>query len=569
MDARRVRRIVWIGLAAVLMLGAAGMTWRWQRHRAVSGVDATTTYYCPMHTDYHSDKPGNCPICSMKLVPLTASPVAGSPAPSATGAGMAGMPGMPDMPAMAPSGGTPPSGAATAEADGPPTIQIPPERQQQIGVKFAAATLMPAHVEIRATGKVAPDETRIAHIHTKVSGWIDEVFVNYVGQPVRKGQPLFTLYSPDLVASQEEYLLALRGRRELKDSPFAQVAQGSSEILAAARRRLELWDMTPAQIKALETSGKVSRTVTVFSAVSGVVTERAAYHHGRTVTPDLDLYTIVDLSRVWVLGQVYEYEMEDVKVGQVAEIELPYEGAARTLTGRVTFIAPFLDPKARTVEVRMEFANPALALKPESFVNIRLRRDLGPRLVVPRDAVMDAGRGQYVFVDKGEGYLEPRPVKAGAEVDRGRVITEGLREGERVATAANFILDSESRLKGAFEAMGRPQPGAAMAATAGPKLRIEVATSPSPAKVGKNTVRVKVMDPSGQALTDAAVEVRVFMPQMGSMAPMEARATLQPESAGQYAGEIEIPMAWTWETTVTVRKGGQVLGTSRTSITAR
>jgi len=479
---------------------------------------------------------------------------------------------MADMPGMAPSGSAPPAGGTppeTAAAEGPPTIQIPPERQQQIGVKFAAVVLQPARVEIRAVGRVAPDETRIAHIHTKVTGWIEDVFVNFVGQPVRKGQPLFTIYSPDLVASQEEYLLALRGRRELKDSPFSQISEGSSELLQAARRRLELWDMTPAQIRTLEATGKVARTVTVFSPVSGVVTERAAYHHGRTVTPDLDLYTIVDLGRVWVLADVYEYEMEHLKVGQAAEIELPYEGQPNNLAGRVTFIAPFLDPKTRTVQVRMEFPNSGQMLKPEAFVNVRLRRDLGPRLVVPKDAVMDTGKGQYVFVDKGEGYLEPRPVKAGAELERGRIITEGLREGERVASAANFILDSESRLKGAFEAMGRPQPGTAATAASGPKLRIELATSPSPAKVGKNTVRVKVADPQGQPVAGADVDVRISMPQMGSMAPMEAKATLQPETAGQYAGEIEIPMAWTWETTVTVRKGGQVLGTTRTSITAR
>ena len=566
MERRRLRRIALIAAAGVLMVGAAGLTWRWRIHHAGSAASAGATYYCPMHTSYHSDKPGNCPICSMKLVPLTASPAAGAPSPSASATGMADMPGMAASGSAPPAGGTPPETAAT---EGPPTIQIPPERQQQIGVKFAAAVLQPARIEIRAVGRVAPDETRIAHIHTKVTGWIEDVFVNFVGQPVRKGQPLFTIYSPDLVASQEEYLLALRGRRELKDSPFSQVSEGSSELLQAARRRLELWDMTPAQIRDLEAAGKVSRTVTVFSPVSGVVTERAAYHHGRTVTPDLDLYTIVDLSRLWVLADVYEYEMEHVKVGQAAEIELPYEGQPNNLVGRVTFIAPFLDPKTRTVQVRMEFPNSGQMLKPESFVNVRLRRDLGPRLVVPKDAVMETGKGQYVFVDKGEGYLEPRPVKAGAEVERGRIIAEGLREGERVASAANFILDSESRLKGAFEAMGGPQPGAAATAAAGPKLRIELATSPSPAKVGKNTVRVKVADPQGQPVTGADVEVRIFMSQMGSMAPMEAKAVLQPESAGQYAGEIEIPMAWTWETTVTVRKAGQVMGTTRTSITAR
>ncbi|MGH7318609.1 MAG: efflux RND transporter periplasmic adaptor subunit, partial [Candidatus Rokuibacteriota bacterium] len=336
-----------------------------------------------------------------------------------------------------------------------------------------------------------------------------------------------------------------------------------------ARRRLELWDITPAQIEALERRGEVSRTVTVFSPVSGVVTERAAYHHGRTVTPELDLYTIVDLSRVWVLAEVYEYELPHVSVGQAAEATLPYDPERKPLRGKVTFVSPFLDPKTRTVQVRMEFPNPGLALKPETFVNVALRRDLGPRLIVPTDAVMDTGKTQYVFVDKGEGYLEPRVVKAGPEVAAGRVIAEGLKEGERVVTAANFILDSESRLKGAFDAMTRPSSAEAPASGTAARLTAEVTTDPSPAKVGKNKVRVKVMDASGQPITDAEVELRLFMPQMGAMAPMEAKATLRPEGAGVYAGEVDIPMAWTWTTTVTVRKGAQVVGTAETSITAR
>jgi RND family efflux transporter MFP subunit len=435
-------------------------------------------------------------------------------------------------------------------------------------VKFAVATRVPVRLAIRASGKVAADERRVTHVHTKVSGWIEDVFVNYVGQPVRKGEPLFTLYSPDLVASQEEYLLALRAQKELGSSSVAQAAEGSQAMVRAARRRLELWDMTPAQIEALEKTGRVSRAVTVYSPASGVVTERAAYHHGATVTPELDLYTIVDLSRVWVLAEVYEYEMGNVRIGQMAEIELPYEARQKTLAGRITFIAPFLDPKTRAVQVRMEFSNAGLALRPEAFVNVILRRDLGARLVVPRDAVMDTGERQYVFVDKGEGYLAPRLVKAGPEVEQGRIVDEGLNEGERVVTAANFILDSESRLRGALEAMGRPATGPAVASAA-PKLRVELSTSPTPAKVGKNAVRVKVADPSGQPIADAEVEVRIFMPQMGAMAPMEAKSTLAPEGGGQYAGEIDIPMAWTWETTVIVRKGGQVLGRTMTSITAR
>ncbi|MGH7321619.1 MAG: efflux RND transporter periplasmic adaptor subunit, partial [Candidatus Rokuibacteriota bacterium] len=434
------RRRLYIVAAVVLAVGAGG-AWLLRRQMAAGEAhgeaSGKTTYYCPMHTHYKSDKPGNCPVCSMKLVPLETVPSPGAEA---------GTPGAP-----APGAEAPPAAGA-----GAPTIRITSERQQQIGVRFAEAAPQPATVEIRAVGKVAYDETQIGHVHTKVSGWIDEVFVNFVGAPVRKGQPLFTIYSPDLVASQQEYLLALRARDELGGSSFARIADGSRSLVDNARRRLELWDITPAQIEALERRGEVSRTATIFAQVSGVVTERAAYHHGRTVTPDLDLYTIVDLSRVWVLAEVYEYELPHVSVGQAAEATLPYDPEHKPLRGKVTFVSPFLDPKTRTVQVRMEFPNADLALKPETFVNVALRRDLGPRLVVPKDAVMDTGTTQYVFVDKGEGYLEPRVVKAGPEVAAGRVIAEGLKEGERVVTAANFILDSESRLKGAFDAMTQP-----------------------------------------------------------------------------------------------------------------
>lgn len=552
------RRSILIALVVLMtVVGFGGLTlYQWSRSSDAGAGSGKTTYYCPMHPDMKSERPGNCPICSMKLVPLEKAPASGGTS----------------APAGAPPAADAMGGPATAESGGSgsvPTVHISPERQQRIGIKFAAAQRVPARVEVRAVGKVMPDETRIAHIHTKVSGWIEDVFVNFVGQPVRRGQPLFTVYSPDLVAGQEEYLLAVKANRQLEDSAFSRASQGSRAVLAAARRRLELWDMPPGQIAALERTGKVSRTVTVYSPVSGVVTERAAYHHGRTITPELDLYTIVDMSRVWVQAEVYEADMGVAKVGQVAEVELPYEAQRRSLTGRVTFIAPFLNPGTRTVQVRMEFPNPNLTLKLDSFVNVRLRRDLGERLVVRRDAVMDTGKAQYVFVDKGEGYLEPRPITAGIEVAEGRVIEDGLTEGERVVTAANFILDSESRLRGAFEAMGRPQTPAPETAAAAPKLRVEVATSPTPAKVGKNDVTVTVADPAGKPVEDAEVEVRLFMPQMGAMAPMEAKATLKHEGAGRYEGEVEIPMAWSWETTVTVRKGGQVLGTAMTTITAR
>jgi Cu(I)/Ag(I) efflux system membrane fusion protein len=474
-----------------------------------------------------------------------------------------------------PSPGSAPSGADSNAAptapkpDIPPArVRIAPERQQQIGVRFSEAMNKPAKIEIRAVGRVAYDETQIAHVHTKVNGWIEDVFVDFVGAPVRRGQPLFTIYSPELVASQEEYLLARRARDELGGSSFARVSEGSRTLLDSARRRLELWDMTPGQIEDLEKKGTVSRTLVVFSPVSGVVTERMAYHHGRTVTPEMDLYTIVDLSRVWVQAEVYEYEAPHIRVGQAAEIALPYDARKKSLRGKVAFIAPFLDPKTRTVQVRMEFPNPDLRLRPESFVNVTLQRDLGERCLVPKDAVMDAGQAQYVFVDQGDGYLEPREVKAGPEVAEGRIIDEGLKEGERVATAANFIIDSESRLKGAFDAMGRPTPVEASGGPA-PQITAEVATNPSPARIGKNQVRVRVKDAQGQPINDADVDIRFFMPQMTGMAEVNLTAKLEPAGKGEYTGEIKLPIAWSFATTVTVRKGGQVVGIAESTVTAR
>lgn len=559
---RRRGRALLAATLAALVLGSGGF-WLYRRSatsEAHAGHDAGGTYYCPMHTSYRSDKPGNCPICSMKLVPLEAAPKAGAGAASAKP--------MPGMPMSSPgSEGTATSSPATASGP-PPRVRIAPERQQQIGVKFAEAMLMAARVEIRAVGRVAYDETQIAHVHTKISGWIEDVFVDFVGASVQKGQPLFTIYSPELVSSQEEYLLALRARDELGSSSFARVSEGSRTLLDSARRRLELWDMTPAQIEALERKGAVSRAVTHFSPVSGVVTERAAYHHGTTVTPDMDLYTIVGLSRVWVQAEVYEYEVPHVGVGQAAEITLPYDSGKR-LRGKVTFIAPVLDPRTRTVQVRMEFPNPDLLLRPESFVNATLRRELGQRLVVPKDALMDTGKTQYVFVDQGDGYLEPREVKAGPEVADGRVVDGGLREGERVVTAANFILDSESRLKGAFDAMGRPIPVEAWAAASAAQISADVTTSPSPARIGKNQVRVKVKDAQGQPIGDADVDIRFFMPQMASMAQVDVNAKLRPAGNGEYVGEVELPIAWSFATTVTVRKAGQVVGTAETTITSR
>lgn len=514
-------------------------------------------YYCPMHTSYKSDKPSNCPICSMKLVKLEK---ASAPAGQTAGSTEA----MPGMPMGTGSQAQPALAAPRAN-----TIFIPPQRQQLIGVQSVPATLKPLIKEIRTVARVTYDETKLTHIHTKVTGYIEQVFVDFVGKVVEKGDPLFTIYSPDLVATQEEYLLALKSRNVLKDSSFSWVSTGSSNLLEAARRRLRLWDIADEEIQTLEKEGKVKRVLTLYSPVSGIVTERAAYHHGRYVNPEMDLYTIVDLSTVWVLAEIYEYELPFVKVGQTAEVEFPYVSNAQPLRGTVTYFYPYLNPKTRTTQIRLEFPNPSLALRPDMFFNVKLRINLGKQLVVSEDAVLDTGTQQYVFVDKGDGYFEPRPVKLGAEAGGYYAIQAGLKAGERVVTAANFILDSESRLKGVFANMGKPAlPEEGRGITAAQQVSVEI-REPKEAKVGKNAFRVLVREASGNPVEDAEVEVTLFMPQMGSMPPMSSKATLKHQGKGEYAGTIEIPMAWTWQATVTVRKGGQSLGTVQTNITAR
>jgi membrane fusion protein, copper/silver efflux system len=547
-----------VGLGLLVLLAGAGFYfWKWKGSggqgtggKASFEQAAKDTYYCPMHPSYKADKPDNCPVCSMKLVKM--EPAAGAEGVPRHEHGISGTP----------------VGSGTAGERGN-NIFIPPQRQQLIGVQLAVAKVVPLTKEIRAVGKVAYDETKVTHIHTKVTGYVEEVFVNFVGKIVKRGDPLFTIYSPDLVATQEEYLLALRSRNILKESSFNWVSKGSENLLDAAHQRLRLWDIRDEDIDRLEREGKPRRTLTIYSPVNGLVTERAAYHHGKFVSPEMDLYTLVDLSTVWILGDIYEYDLPSVRTGQPVEIDFPYASDTKALRGSVTYLYPYLDAKTRTAQVRMEFPNPGFQLKPDMFVNVKIKVNLGSSLAVPEDAVLDTGTEQYVFVDKGEGYLEPRPVKVGGEGMGYVVIQSGLSAGERVVTAANFILDSESRLKGAFANMGIPDPKQIPSATSPiPSLSVEI-MEPKVAKVGQNSIRLMVRHGAGNPVTDAEVDVTLFMPQMGSMAPMTSKARLRAMKPGEYQGEVDVPMAWTWQTTVSVKKGGKPIGSVQTTLTAR
>jgi Cu(I)/Ag(I) efflux system membrane fusion protein len=372
-------------------------------------------YHCPMHPTFTSDKPGECPICHMKLVRVEPEE---RPAPA----------------------------AAT-----PGTVRISAARQQLLGVVTEPARYRTLEKTLRTVGRVALDEQRIANVHVKISGWVQKVLVDYTFQHVRKGDPLFTLYSPELLASEQEYLLALKAERELASSSFSDVALGGKNLLESARRRLELWDLTDEQMRELEQTGKPHREITLYSPATGHVLERKVFPN-QYITPDNELYKIADHGMVWVYADIYEPEMPMVEIGQEAVLTaaaLP----GQTLRGRVIFIQPHLMGDTRTLPVRLEFANPDLKLKPEMFVNVELRRSLGRQLVVPVDAVLDSGGRQRVFVDCGDGAFEPREVKVGERVEDSIVIVSGLRAGERVVTRANFLIDSESNLRQALAGM--------------------------------------------------------------------------------------------------------------------
>ena len=395
-------------------------------------------YIDPMHPAYKSDKPGVAPDCGMKLEPVYAD--GGAAAPAAEHKHTSDKPGL-----------NPETGKDLAPAMPPGTVQISPEKQQLIGVRYGTVEFASGGRTIRAVGKVSYDETRIARVHTKVEGWIDKVFVDFTGDLVKKGQPLLTLYSPEMLATQREYLLAVRSKEVMKQSTMAGMAHYSDSLLEASRRRLELWDLSESQIEEITRKNEPLKNITVYSPISGYVMARNAFPNQK-IMPDTDLYTIVDLSKVWVMADVFEYEAPLVRMGQPATITLPgYTG--RTLRGRVSYLQPQVDPVTRTMKVRLELDNPGALLKPEMFADVEFRVESQQRLTVPVEAVLDSGRVKTVFVDRGEGRLEPRQVETGERMGERVEIVKGLTAGERVVTSGNFLVDSESRLKSAATGM--------------------------------------------------------------------------------------------------------------------
>ena len=394
-------------------------------------------------------------IAAVAFVWLMARPVVLPPADSRQDE-MAGM----DMPGMGKEQQKKP--APVEEAVGPETplesegvpgiVTIAPERLQTIGVKYEPVARRPLEKIIRTVGRVAVDERKLAKVTIKFHGWIERLFVSATGDHVKKAQQLFTIYSPDLVATQEEYLLALQGRKQMGGSEFPEVARGSQDLLEATKRRFQLWDITADHVRELEKTGKVLKALPIHSPITGTVIKKEALA-GAHVDPGQELYTIADLSHIWILADIYEYELSFVKAGQQAAVTLSYDPST-VLTGHVSFIYPTLDPKTRTAKVRFELNNRGEMLKPDMYANVELRVSLGTRLAIPQEAIIESGQKQVVFLHHGGGKLEPRLIKTGVKTGEWTEVLEGLKEGEHVVTSANFLIDSESRLKSVVEGMG-------------------------------------------------------------------------------------------------------------------
>lgn len=375
-----------------------------------------------------------------------------SPAPPATehpAEHAAAAPAAGDMAGMSPEQMAAMDSAAAGPGSG--TLTIEPARLQAIGVKFETAARRPLERLVRTVGRVAVDERRLSRVNLKVEGWIDQLYVNATGQKVRKGQPLFALYSPELIAAQQEYLLAMRHARELGTSEFSDIAQGATSLLDASRRRLELWDVGSSHLRELERTGEVPRTLPIHAPQAGTVIDKMAVQ-GMRVEPGQDLYTIADLGHVWILADIYEYELPFITTGQPARITLSYDPAT-VLNAALTFIYPTLDAQSRTAKARFELDNRGERLKPDMYANVELPISLGNRLVVPRDAVLQSGERQIIFIHRGGGELEWRSVTIGARAGDDVEITAGLQEGEHIVTSANFLIDSESQVKAAMAGM--------------------------------------------------------------------------------------------------------------------
>lgn len=479
--------LIWATILAAGLLIAwvyVGADFFHRDHDHSTSSQEAVTYICPMHPSIVDDKPGSCPICGMDLVkvensePVQASkavepakddlddlfadspdsmaspsgkrsiifyrnpmdPTITSPAPAKDEMGMDYVPVYSDE-----------VDAAPQPVEGMATIRVGEEALRLSGVQTVEAKIEQVARSVRTVGIVIPDETRIRHVHTKIAGWIETLHTNFTGQIVTKDQPLLSIYSPELLTTQEEFLAARKAAVKFAQSSSPDVKALGHDLLLSSRKRLELFDVPGEFIADLEKSGTVQRTVTLNAPVSGFVTSKGIYE-GQMIEPGLELFTITDFSHVWIEADLYEYEAGSVHVGQQAKLTLAYEQGVE-LKGTVAYVFPYLSTDSRTLKVRFDFPNPDLRLKPQMYVDVTLSLAQGTGVIIPDSAVIDSGVRQVVFVETAPGSFEPRQIKSGVRGGGKIQVLAGVKAGEKVVVKANFLLDSESKLRSALTKM--------------------------------------------------------------------------------------------------------------------
>ena len=446
-----VRKTALLVTLVALLFGATSCARKGASEKA-SNVDYWT---CTMHPSVHSKDPGKCPICSMDLVPVMKKE-GGQATPQPQGAEIKGaekrapsgeMQGMPGMPGMKPG--------ETKGAEKPNEFVVPVERQQQIGVRYAKVERKPLRHTIRAVGLIVPDKTRNWQFVSRVDGYVQKLDVTAPGELVDKNAPLLSIYSPDLLTSEREFVELLRMRDQAKSKDARETPQ---RLIESAKRRLQLWNVTEQQIADLERTRKASDTLTLLSPFRGVV-QSVPLEQGKNVKVGDMLVEVADLSVVWVWAEFYENELSMLQVGQKLTVTAKsYPG--QNFDGTLSLIDPFLDATKRTAKVRIDIPNPDFKLRPGMYVNAELEMDMGAALTIPVSTVMPTGTRSVVFVDKGEGKLEPRIVQLGTKYGDIYEVKSGLQENERVVASANFLIDAESKVQGALKAFEEtPAPG--------------------------------------------------------------------------------------------------------------
>jgi Cu(I)/Ag(I) efflux system membrane fusion protein/cobalt-zinc-cadmium efflux system membrane fusion protein len=452
-------------------------------------------------------------------------------------------------------------------------IQLSPQQMQNIGVVLGKVRSKTVSSDLRLYGNVQVDERRQAYVQTRFTGWIRNVYADATGNYVNKGQPLFTIYSPDLVATEQEYLLAKRNSETLRQSTVNGVASAEASLFAAAKQRLLQWEIRPAEIEKLDQGDKPIIDLTIYSPASGYIIDKKALPN-MYVRPETALYTIADLSDVWVLAQVFQSDAAKIKSGDLAEITVDaYPG--KIFHGRVDYLLPQLDATTRTLPVRLVFSNAGLKLKPGMYVNVSIKQSMGYQLVVPASAAFHTGTKNLVFVHQSEGSIQPREVEFGSQVGDDVVVSKGLKAGEQIVTSANFLIDSEAQLQTAAGTFVPPPPGAGQAAsmnTPPPQVQanVELTTNPDPLHKGSNVVRVKLTGQDGKPIAGANVTVTFFMAAMPSMgmAAMKTVINASDQGDGMYEGAGGLGSGGTWQVTIRVQMNGQTIANKQMTINA-